>query len=111
MGTTANAPGAGRRVIRVGEVCAITGLSRTSIWRRSKDTQDPFPAGIELGPNSHGWFEDEVHAWLAGRPRTGKAITLAPAAAQVGARSKNAVGAEPAEVEISSAGNRNKAQA
>jgi hypothetical protein len=26
-----------------------------------------FPAGIKLGPNSRGWYEDEVEAWLESR--------------------------------------------
>lgn len=28
-----------------------------------------FPAGMQLGPNSVAWREDEVEAWLASRQR------------------------------------------
>jgi len=28
-----------------------------------------FPAPVELGPNSIGWFEDEIDDWLAARRR------------------------------------------
>ena len=43
------------------------GKSRYQIW---KDIHaGTFPAPIELGPNSIGWYEDEVDAWLASRPR------------------------------------------
>ena len=29
--------------------------SRTKLWRRSRDPDDPFPAPYELGQNSIGW--------------------------------------------------------
>jgi len=28
-----------------------------------------FPAGVQLGPNSVAWREDEIEAWLASRQR------------------------------------------
>jgi prophage regulatory protein len=28
-----------------------------------------FPQRVQLGPNSVGWFEDEIEAWLEGRQR------------------------------------------
>jgi prophage regulatory protein len=45
----------------------VTGLSRTSLWRRVKD--GTFPAPIRLGPNRVAWNMDEVRAWLDNRPR------------------------------------------
>lgn len=45
----------------------LTGKSRTQIWRNVRDGS--FPAPIELGPNSVGWYEEEVLAWLNERPR------------------------------------------
>ena len=44
-----------------------TGKSRVQIWRDVRDGL--FPAPIALGPNSVAWYEDEVDAWLASRPR------------------------------------------
>ncbi len=43
------------------------GKSRVQIWRDVRARR--FPAPLELGPNSVGWFEDEVEDWLASRPR------------------------------------------
>ena len=43
------------------------GGTRIKVYRDVRAGQ--FPAPIELGPNSVGWFEDEVDAWLASRPR------------------------------------------
>ena len=43
------------------------GKSRVQIYRDVKAGN--FPAPIELGPNSVGWFEDEIVEHLATRPR------------------------------------------
>ncbi len=43
------------------------GKTRITIWRDVK--AGTFPAPIELGPNSVGWFEDEIDEFLASRPR------------------------------------------
>jgi prophage regulatory protein len=58
---------AGRKIIREPEVERRTGRSRTQRWRDIR--ADKFPTPIELGPNAIGWFEDEIDAWLAERPR------------------------------------------
>ena len=60
-------------VLRCSEVVRRTGLSRTTIWRRERFGD--FPRRIRLGPNSMGWLQDEVEAWLLSRPRglSGKA--------------------------------------
>jgi prophage regulatory protein len=44
-----------------------TGISRVQGWRYVQAGLLPPP--IELGPNSVGWFEDELDEWLAARPR------------------------------------------
>ncbi len=41
--------------------------SRVQRWRDIKAGK--FPAPVEVGPNKLGWFEDEVDAWMASRPR------------------------------------------
>ncbi len=46
---------------------AKIGGSRVKVWRDVRDGL--FPAPIVLGPNSVGWYEDEVEEWLASRPR------------------------------------------
>jgi predicted DNA-binding transcriptional regulator AlpA len=65
MSTTVNA--AGRRILRDPEVTARTGKGRVQRWRDIK--AGIFPAPIQIGPNSIGWYEDEIDAWLAARPR------------------------------------------
>ena len=57
----------GRRILRSPEVEDRTQRSRVQCWRDIKAGK--FPAPVQLGPNSVGWFEDEIEAWLAARPR------------------------------------------
>lgn len=60
-------------------LCKTNGKSRVQNWRDVRDGKLPPP--IELGPNSIGWFEDEIDAWLASRPRrTYGALTVGEAA-------------------------------
>ena len=50
------------RVLRLRQVEARTGLSRSSIYARvAKGT---FPPPIRLGPRAVGWIESEVEAWI-----------------------------------------------
>jgi prophage regulatory protein len=56
-----------RKILRSNAVTKRTGKSRVQIWRDVKAKK--FPAPVDLGPNSIGWFEDEVDAWMASRPR------------------------------------------
>jgi len=69
-----------RRILRDHEVLARTKLSRVQRWRRVR--KGTFPAPVQLGPNSIGWYEDEIAAWLAERPRVSYAQQISePAAA------------------------------
>lgn len=69
-----------RRILRDPDVLARTKLSRVQRWRRVR--KGTFPAPVQLGPNSIGWYEDEIEAWLAERPRVSYAAVAAePAAA------------------------------
>ncbi len=56
-----------RRTIRASAVVDATGLSRVTLWRKIAKGQ--FPAPVQLGKNSIGFYEDEVAAWLESRPR------------------------------------------
>ena len=51
------------RVLRFPDVKKVTGLSRTTIWRRIRDGE--FPKSVKLGARggSVGWLEDEVLHW------------------------------------------------
>ena len=52
-------------VIRRKELCQITGLSMTTLWRQEREGF--FPARIRLTDFSVGWRRSEVDAWLATR--------------------------------------------
>jgi prophage regulatory protein len=53
-------------VIRRKELCIITGLSMTTLWRQEREGY--FPARIRLTNHSVGWRRSEVETWLATRP-------------------------------------------
>ena len=48
----------GRRILRPKQVTERMGWSRTTLWRRVRAGQ--FPAPIQTGPNTIGWFDDIV---------------------------------------------------
>ena len=49
-------------ILRLPEVKAQTGLSRSTIYSRVKNNS--FPSPISLGPRSVGWVEAEIQEWL-----------------------------------------------
>ena len=54
-----------RRILRVPEVMEITGLSRTTIWRR--DREGSFPRPIRLGgegTRAIGWWDQDIYDWF-----------------------------------------------
>jgi prophage regulatory protein len=50
------------RFLREGEVKFRTGLSRTTRWRLERFGD--FPRRRRLSPNTIGWLESEVEAWI-----------------------------------------------
>ena len=56
-----------RKILRLKGVQKIYPKSRVQIWRDVRAGR--FPAPVELGPNSIGWFEDEVIEASEARPR------------------------------------------
>ena len=50
------------QIIRLKHVKAMTGLSRTTIYRFMSINE--FPKQIKLGPKSSGWLIDEVDEWI-----------------------------------------------
>jgi prophage regulatory protein len=85
-----------RKIIRKPEVRQRTGLSDTQVWRL--EGRRDFPARIQLGPNSTGWYEDEVDEWVHSRiraggrrpsPRNRRAISAPDAAAAMSAASSD----------------------
>ena len=58
-----------RRLERPKEVRKRTGLGRTSMWAKSRDPDDEFPAPVQIGLNSIAFYKDEIDLWLESRPR------------------------------------------
>lgn len=53
-------------VIRRKELCKITGLSMSTLWRWEREGN--FPARIRLTTHSVGWRRSDIETWLATRP-------------------------------------------
>lgn len=52
--------------LRIRQVCAVTGLSRSSVYRIPD-----FPKPVKLGPLITAWRSDEVEQWMLARARQG----------------------------------------
>lgn len=62
----ANAYSGSSRLIRLPEVRARVGLGRSTIYRRMREGTFPLPRN--LGGRAIAWSQDDVDAWIAGRP-------------------------------------------
>ena len=49
------------RILRLHEVMRLTGLSKSSIYRKGPAE---FPSRVRLGPRSVGWKESAIRDWL-----------------------------------------------
>ena len=56
-----------RTILRWPEVHRSSGKSRTQIWRDIRAGK--FPAPVQLGPNSIGWYADEISEHQQSLPR------------------------------------------
>jgi prophage regulatory protein len=56
------------QIIRLADVKAITGLSRSTIYDRmnskSRRFDSSFPQKIKLGARAVGWLKGDIDAWL-----------------------------------------------
>ena len=57
------------RLIRLTEVMDLTGLSRSTLYRKKR--AGDFPESVELGERVVAWWQSEVRAWMASRPKSG----------------------------------------
>ena len=57
----ASAP-ASLQVLRLPQVCRVTGLCRSMIYQLEAERR--FPQRIKISVRAVGWLEDEVQAWL-----------------------------------------------
>jgi prophage regulatory protein len=53
------------QVLRLPQVCKVTGLCRSMIYQLEAERR--FPCRIKLGLRAVGWIEGEVQEWLAVR--------------------------------------------
>lgn len=54
------------RLLRLRDVIALTGLSKSSVYVAM--TQRAFPRPVALGARAVGWRESDVAAWIESRP-------------------------------------------
>lgn len=52
-------------VLRLRQVCQVTGLCRSTIYQLEADKR--FPRRTKVGDRSVGWIDREVQEWLADR--------------------------------------------
>ena len=57
------------RLLKLKEVVAATGLSRSSIY--ALIAEGLFPRPLRVGRRAVRWIEQEVQEWLSSRPRSG----------------------------------------
>ena len=53
------------KVLRLPQVCDLTGLCRSMIYQMEAELR--FPSRIKLGSRAVGWLEKEVQDWLIRR--------------------------------------------
>ncbi len=54
-----------RRIYRIREVCGITGLKPSTIYKLIREKS--FPRGIHITARSTGWPSDVVNSWVNSR--------------------------------------------
>ena len=57
----------GDRLLRLREVKEITGMGRSTVYRRMQEGD--FPRPVKIGPAAVRWRESEVDAWVESRPK------------------------------------------
>ena len=58
--------------LRLPEVKAVTGLSKTSLYALIKEQS--FPAPVRLGPRAVAWVKSEVRQWAVGRVHASRSV-------------------------------------
>ena len=53
------------RILRLPQVCEVTGLCRSMIYQMEADLR--FPQRVKIGVRAVGWLDKEVNAWLVRR--------------------------------------------
>jgi prophage regulatory protein len=63
------------RLLRLAQVCELTGLSRMTIYRLER--RGEFPSRRQISANSVAWVDQDVLAWIEARPRVHSALASA----------------------------------
>jgi len=58
--------------LRLPEVKAVTGLSKTSIYELIRGKN--FPAPVRLGPRAVAWIKSEIRQWAVERVHASRAV-------------------------------------
>jgi prophage regulatory protein len=58
----------GDRFISIRDVCQLTSLSRTTIWRMGRS--NAFPREVRLSAGRVAWLESDVRRWMEARHAT-----------------------------------------
>lgn len=53
------------QILRLPQVCKVTGLGRSMIYQL--ESQRRFPSRVRIALRAVGWVESEVQLWLASR--------------------------------------------
>ncbi len=53
------------QILRLPQVCKVTGLGRSMIYQLESERR--FPTRVRIGLRAVGWVESEVQLWLASR--------------------------------------------
>lgn len=65
MSIQSHTPAPHAQILRLPQVCKITGLGRSMIYQLESERR--FPARVRIGLRAVGWVESEVQLWLADR--------------------------------------------
>ena len=62
------------QILRLPQVCAVTGLKRSMIYQL--EAEQRFPNRIKIGVRAVGWIESEVRTWVAMRIAESRASVM-----------------------------------
>ncbi len=62
------------QILRLPQVCAVTGLKRSMIYPLEAERR--FPNRIKIGVRAVGWIESEVRTWVAMRIAESRASVM-----------------------------------
>jgi prophage regulatory protein len=74
---TRSATATNHRILRLPQVCAMTGLGRSMIYQM--EAEERFPRRVNIGVRAVGWVESEVQEWLRRRIDSRRAQAANPA--------------------------------